>query len=225
MKEANADGVVIGVSGGIDSACVLALTHHAITPKKIFGLILPSKTTPREDVIDAIGLCQQFHVRAHVVPIQGIVDSLTEVMSPLIDEPNEVPLGNIQARVRMTILYYYANQYNMLVAGTGDFSEHTLGFFTKYGDGANDFEPILHLYKGEVRRMAEYLQVPAHIVQKPSSPGILKDKDAYSELGHTYEEIDEMIRTATLTDALKERVYRNLHKKTVPKSLKRVEAE
>jgi len=101
--------------------------------------------------------------------------------------------GNLRARIRMTILYYYANLKNLLVCGTGDKSEILLGYFTKYGDGAADLLPIADLYKTQVRGLARKLDLPKSIVEKPSSPRLWPGQMAEKELGATYDEIDQIL--------------------------------
>ena len=108
-------------------------------------------------------------------------------------EPNEKARGNLRARVRTNILYYYANLKNYLVLGSSDKSEYSIGYFTKHGDGASDITPIISLYKLQVREIAKYLKVPENVISKKSSPHLWKDHEAESELGISYEEIDSIL--------------------------------
>ncbi len=187
VVSSSARGVVVGVSGGVDSATTLALAVKALGASRVHALVMPdSRTTPRQDVEDAIKLVEQYGVSHDVIEIDRIVDAF--MAAPW--KGDEKSIGNIRARVRMTLLYYYANAHGYLVLGTGDRSEFLIGYFTKYGDGAADVYPISVLYKTQVRRLAKYLGVPDHIAYKPSSPRLWPGHMAEKELGLTYEQID-----------------------------------
>jgi len=193
IEESGAEGAVIGLSGGVDSALTYALTVKAIGPEKIHTLIMPDqRVTPFEDIADAKHLSEKFGVKPHVIEISPIVDVFTSSI-PVYDEEDAMPVGNLRARTRMILLYYYANKYNKLVVGTGDRSEILIGYFTKYGDGAVDILPIGILYKTQVRVLAEKIGVPAKIAWKPSSPRLIPGHSAEGELGLTYEKIDAIL--------------------------------
>ena len=108
-------------------------------------------------------------------------------------EPEDRALGNLRARIRMNILYYYANLKNLVTLGSSDKSEFNIGYFTKFGDGAADVLPIVSLYKTQVREIAKYLQVPINVISKKSSPHLWKDHEAENEIGVSYEEIDSIL--------------------------------
>ncbi|BEP16998.1 NAD+ synthase [Pyrofollis japonicus] len=187
VADANAKGVVVGVSGGVDSATTLYLLARSLGADKVLALILPdSEVTPSEDLEDAKLLVEKLGVRHRVIDIKNITNSYLS----LLEEADKKTIGNLRARIRMTILYYYANMYGYLVAGTGDRSEILIGYFTKYGDGAADFFPIGCLYKSQVRRLALHLGVPVKIAWKPSSPRLWPGQLAEEELGLKYDEID-----------------------------------
>jgi len=189
VEEANAKGVAVGLSGGIDSAVAASLAVRALGSDRVTALILPdSRATPHVDVEDAIELAKLLNIRFHIITIDEIVDSFSIV--PFFDLSDKIPTGNLRARIRMCILYYYANKFNKLVLGSGDRSELLIGYFTKYGDGAVDLLPLGGLYKTQVRRLGEILGVPEKIVKKPSSPRLWPDHMAEEELGMKYEEID-----------------------------------
>ncbi|MEB3788826.1 MAG: NAD+ synthase [Desulfurococcales archaeon] len=195
VESAGAKGVVLGVSGGVDSATVLFLSVKALGKDRVTALIMPDAlVTPSKDVEDAKNLTELVGVKTHIVNISPIVDVYKSSLPIYEDEEKDkVPLGNLRARIRMTILYYYANKNNLLVAGTGDRSEILIGYFTKYGDGAVDMLPIGILYKSQVRRLAEYLGVPRDIAFKPSSPRLWPGQTAEGELGISYDEIDVIL--------------------------------
>ncbi len=188
VDRANAEGVVVGVSGGVDSAAVLALMVRSLGNDRVFALLMPdSAVTPPEDIRDARELVERFDVAYKTIDIRPIVDAYLAATG---ETPDKKSLGNLRARIRMSLLYLYANMENMLVAGTADRSEILIGYFTKYGDGAVDFLPIGCLYKSQVRMLARHLGVPERIARKPSSPRLWPGQLAEAEIGIPYEEID-----------------------------------
>ncbi|MEB3860806.1 MAG: NAD+ synthase [Desulfurococcales archaeon] len=193
VEEAGVKGVVVGVSGGVDSATTLYLSARALGARRVMGLVMPDSTvTPKEDIDDAIELLRGLGVEFHVVDIAPIVDVYKSSL-PIYEAeegPDRVPVGNLRARIRMSILYYYANKLGYMVAGTGDRSEILIGYFTKYGDGAVDILPIGVLYKSQVRRLAATLGVPERVAYKPSSPRLWRGQTAEGELGVSYDQVD-----------------------------------
>ena len=195
INEAGAKGAVLGVSGGVDSATVLFLAVKALGAERVQPLIMPdANVTPDEDVEDAKMLVEKVGAKPHIINIAPIVDVYKSSI-PIYenDEADRLPLGNLRARIRMCLLYYYANKKNYIVLGTGDRSEILIGYFTKYGDGAVDILPIGILYKSQVRRLASYLGVPDKIAFKPSSPRLWPGQTAEGELGISYDEIDVIL--------------------------------
>jgi NAD+ synthase len=190
VSRASANGVVVAVSGGIDSAVVGALSVKALGSAKVLALVLPSDHTPVEDTEDARDLAVSWGIRAETIPISKTVKSLTDSASI---EGTRLARGNVEARVRMAILYYYANSLGYLVAGTGDRSESLLGYFTKGGDGQVDFLPIAHLYKTQVRALGAYLGLPRKVVEKPASPQLWPGQKASDEIPEEYERLDVVL--------------------------------
>jgi len=191
VAEARADGIVVGLSGGVDSSLVAALSVRALGKENVLGVLMSTNFTPTEDVQDAKDLAKLLEIRIESVPIQPIVDSLVRAL--IVDEADphvKVPLANVRSRVRMVVLYFFANLYNYLVAGTGDRSEDLIGYFTKYGDGGVDFLPISHLYKTQVRKLAEYLGIPPRVSYKPSSPQLYPGHKATDEIPIDYDKLD-----------------------------------
>ena len=183
-------GFVVGVSGGVDSAVAYALAVRSVGVDRVFAVVMPDKNvTPDDDVKDAVSLVEGFGGRYDVVEISDIVDAYVKKI-PVASHGDVLAVGNLRARIRMCILYYYANKFNYLVLGTSDRSEYLLGYFTKYGDGASDIAPLIVLFKTQVRRFGEFLGVPQKIVKKPSSPRLWPDHLAEKELGLRYEDID-----------------------------------
>jgi NAD+ synthase len=183
-------GVVIGLSGGIDSTVTAYLCVKALGNQNMIGLIMPEiNVTPDEDIKDALDVAKRLNIEHHIINITDFVKSI----EALIPNSDVVSRGNIRARIRMVILYYYANVKDYLVVGTGDKSEVLLGYFTKYGDGASDFMPIADLYKTQVRALGKYLGVPEKITAKKSSPRLWAGQMAETELGLSYDIIDPIL--------------------------------
>jgi NAD+ synthase len=188
ISKSSAKGLVIGLSGGLDSSVVLKLSVNALGRSNVLGLVMPSDITPREDITHAIDLAKELRIRYHIIDIHPIVQKFEEVLPE-----NKEARGNLMARIRMSILYYYAGVNRYLVAGTSDKSEVQIGYFSKFGDGAADIMPIAVLYKTQVRALARYLGVPAVIVQKKSSPRLWENHLAEEEIGMDYEMIDQIL--------------------------------
>lgn len=194
VEKCEKDGVVVGLSGGVDSSVTACLCVRALTPSKVYGLILPDRTiTPQDDVIHAKFIANKLKINYSIIDIWPIFSKYLEALRGV--ESNKVAEGNLRARIRMGILYYFANSMNRLVVGTGDRSELLIGYFTKYGDGGVDFLPIGGLYKTQVRALAKYLGVPEFIINKPSSPRLWKNHLAENELGMSYETIDTILHS------------------------------
>ncbi len=190
VRKAAADGVVVGLSGGVDSAVVGALCVRALGKEKVTAVLMPSKFTTPADLEDAEVLAYTWGVRVKKVEITPMTDSLVSAFD---FESDRVAKANVQARVRMAILYYVANSEHLLVAGTGDKSEELLGFFTKFGDGGADFLPIAHLYKTQVRALGRHLGLPEKVADKPASPGLWPGHTAAEELPADYDKLDPLL--------------------------------
>ena len=234
VKEARAEGVVVGLSGGIDSSVVGALCVRALGKERVLALLLPSDHTPPEDVSDAKGLASEWGVRNLTVHISPIVQVVLDSAKA---EGTRIAKANVEARVRMTIEYYHANSLGYLVAGTDDRSENALGFFTKWGDGGVDFLPISHLYKTQVRKLGLYLGLPQRVVDKPASPQLWPGHRATDEIPADYDKVDVILHTIfdlkrgpvdaaraagvsrDVVDKVLRMNKRSAHKRTMPPSL------
>ena len=184
-NDSNKDGVIIGLSGGIDSAVLAYLCANSIKAKTL-ALVMPdSKIYTNDETEDAIKIVDALELNYKLLDINSIHKEYYNVL-----EPNDLSLGNLRARIRKNILYYYANSKNLLVLGSSDKSEFNIGYFTKFGDGAADLLPIVSLYKTQVREIAKELGVPTNIITKKSSPNLWPNHVAETEIGATYEEID-----------------------------------
>ena len=187
IKGARAKGVAVGLSGGVDSAVTGAVCVEALGKKKVLCLLMPSEHTPQADLEDARALAKAWEVEVIEVPIDGIAKAFGVAVGK---EGTRIAKANVLARVRMTIIYYFANSRGLLVAGTGDRSELELGFYTKWGDGGADFLPLAHLYKTQVRALGKELGLPRRVVYKPASPQLWKGHRAEDELPAGYGKLD-----------------------------------
>ena len=151
---------------------------------------MPSTTTPTEDKLHGVDIAQKLGIDYTEIAIDSI---LNEYLSLTQLDKNNVAIGNLKARIRMSIIYYFANAKNYLVSGTGNKSEILIGYFTKYGDGACDMEPIGDLYKKEVYELSEYLKIPSEIINKPPRAGLWNNQTDEDELGMSYDLIDEIL--------------------------------
>ena len=185
LQEIKSNGVIFGLSGGVDSVVTAYLCANSIKDNTI-ALILPdSKISPKEETEDAIKVVDELDLNYRLLDINLIHGSYAKNL-----EPDDKALGNLSARIRKNIIYYYANAKNLTVLGTSDKTEHLIGYFTKFGDGAADLLPISSLYKNQVRGLAKYLGVSDSIIKKKSSPNLWKNHFAEIELDASYEQID-----------------------------------
>jgi NAD+ synthase len=201
VAEAGARGFVFGLSGGIDSAVVARLCQLA-TPSRVLGVLLPCYSNSQDEE-DARLVANSFHIPLARVDLGETFDSLTGSLHhaikglpshvPVIDIKQQLPEANVKPRLRMTALYFIANSLNYLVAGTGNRSEITLGYYTKYGDGGVDVLPIGQLLKSEVRALAGELGVPAPIIEKPPTAGLWVGQTDEAEMGFSYDTLEKYL--------------------------------
>ncbi len=202
VQEAGVSGAIIGLSGGIDSALTAYLAVEALGADKVLGLLLPEKgTISKQDIDDAREVADILRIDHKVIDISKVLSSFSSVI-PYYDKHNFLANGNLKARTRMCILYYHANLMRRMVVGTGNKTELLLGYFTKYGDGGVDIEPIGCLYKTQVRALSRYIGVPVHIIDKTPTAGLWPGQTDEGELGVTYEVADKIF--AMLADEKKE---------------------
>lgn len=180
---------IVGVSGGIDSALVLKLLSISLDEGKVNAFFLPDGkgTSNEENDIDELSAFTGIAIEK--LDIHDIVSAFLSTLHVT----DRVALGNIKSRVRMSVLYYEANVLDGLVVGTTNKSEYYTGYFTKFGDGGCDLEPILHLSKTEIRELAVFLGLPKRIVDKPPSAGLWPGQSDEEELGVKYDDIDSSI--------------------------------
>jgi NAD+ synthase len=224
VKEANVNGLVVGISGGIDSAVVAHLIQRAF-PDRSLGVIMPCKSNPEDEKY------------AQMVVASSGIDSmtvdLTETHKMLFEkikkntkswneEQERIADANLRARLRMSTLYTIATNYRYLVVGTDNAAEWYTGYFTKYGDGGVDLVPLIHYTKGEVRELAKELGVPAAIIEKAPSAGLWEGQTDENEMGTTYHMIDKYIRGEEVPMEDKEIIEKmhqsTEHKRNLPKA-------
>jgi len=190
VEKSGADGIVLGLSGGVDSNTIAALSSLSISGERVMGLLLPEQETyNQKDISDAMTVADKFGLKTQVCDITPVLKSVYKTI-PIFDHADKLCKGNIKARTRMIYLYYYANKLNRIVCGSSDKSETMMGYFTKWGDVAADISPIMDLYKTQVRKLAEHLGVPKELATKPSTPALWPEQFAETELGIKYETLD-----------------------------------
>jgi len=185
-----AKGLVMGLSGGLDSSTVAFLAARALGPDRVMALIMPEEETyDPETIRHAEMVAEELGIEVDHVDITPVLKAFYGSL-PAYDPSDDMARANVKPRVRMTCLYYYANRFGYLVCGTTDKSEAMLGYYTKWGDGAADIEPIMDLFKTQVRQLARHLGVPEEIISKPPTPGLLPGQTAEGELGLSYDLLD-----------------------------------
>lgn len=188
VKDADARGIVLGLSGGIDSAVVAALCVKALGSSKVLGLLMPCHSHG-QDARDALLVARKLKVKVKKVDLSKPFDTLIRVLPA----GDGLPSNNLKPRLRMLTLYYFANKFNYLVCGTGNKSELFAGYFTKYGDGGVDILPIADVYKKDVRTLAGELGIPQAIITKSPTAGLWPGQTDEGEMGITYHELDDIL--------------------------------
>ncbi len=190
VEKCGARGVVLGVSGGVDSCTTVALSSLALGGRKVLGVTLPEEETyDAIDVRHAKMIAEKFGFDLEMIDISSALKVCFKSL-PIYDEVDKTSKGNLKARMRMLFLYYYANRLNRIVCGSSDKSETMIGYFTKWGDAAADISPLMDLYKTQVRQLALHVGIPPEIAKKPSTPKLWPGHLAEEELGIRYETLD-----------------------------------
>ncbi|KYC51502.1 MAG: putative NH(3)-dependent NAD(+) synthetase [Candidatus Methanofastidiosum methylothiophilum] len=211
-------GVVFGLSGGIDST-VTAYLCKAAFPENSLGLIIPCHSN-KADIDDAKSVAKEIGLKYETIDLDRVYNIFLESLGHMRDD-RDLALANMKPRLRMVTLYYYANKLNYFVIGTGNKSEITLGYFTKYGDGGCDLLPLGNLTKRNVYSLAKSLKVSDRIISKPPSAGLWKGQTDEGELGITYQEIDNYIEGKTVSESVKAKIEelmkKSEHKRNMPR--------
>ncbi|OGX15975.1 MAG: NAD(+) synthetase [Omnitrophica WOR_2 bacterium RBG_13_41_10] len=225
LEDSRTKGIVLGLSGGIDSAVVAALTKEAIGKKKILALILPIHSQ-NQDLKDAKLLAKALGIKAITIDLSKIYRNLIKILP----KASALARANLKPRLRMITLYYFANKLKFLVCGTGNKSEIMAGYFTKYGDGAADILPLGDLLKSQVRNLARNLNIPEYIIRKTPTAGLWPGQTDEQELGISYQELDDIllrlkkgqkqVQPPYLVARVKSRIKTSEHKRRLPKVCK-----
>lgn len=211
VDNANAKGIVVCVSGGIDSAVTLGLCSGAIGKDNITTLFLPCESISKDEE-DAKIVINHFQVKSIRIDLTSVYHGFLKEVEQHV-QGNQLSKANIKPRLRMISAYYIGQSLRKyLVAGTGNRSEDAIGYFTKYGDGGVDFLPIGDLYKCEVRQIAREMGVPEKIITKPPSAGLWDGQTDEGEIGLSYDEMDEIIYRIDYNKDLTELVRENIEK-------------
>ncbi len=196
VDEAGAKGVVLGLSGGLDSAVVgvlakRAFSIHSISEQandKVLGVIIPCHNEPYCEE-DANIVARKFGIKTACIVLDNVYDELLNVLP----DASKLSQANLKPRLRMLVLYYFANKLNYLVAGTSNKSELSIGYFTKYGDGGADILPLAKLLKTQVIELAKELEIPKKIIEKNPSADLWEGQTDEDEIGISYAELDKAI--------------------------------
>lgn len=217
VEDAHARGIVIGLSGGVDSSVCAVLCKRAVGDG-VLALIMPIYSS-HTDTEDALELARTFEIETKTVQLERAYVAMLEAMGATYSE-RSVACANLKARLRMCTLYYHANSLKKLVAGTSNRSELLTGYYTKYGDGAADILPIASLTKRQVRELAAHLKIPESIIHKPPSAGLWSGQTDEQELGITYDEIDAFIAGESVDESvaarIREMIKNSEHKRELP---------
>jgi len=188
IKNSGSKGIVMGLSGGIDSAVVAALSKEAVGKNNLLVLFMPCNSNI-QDLKDAKLVAKKLSLNSKLVDLSSVYNNFLKVLPGA----SSLAQGNLKPRLRMSTLYYFANKLNYLVCGTGNKSELLVGYFTKYGDGGVDILPIADLFKHQVRALAQELKIPQSIIIKPPTAGLWHGQTDEGEMGITYNELDDIL--------------------------------
>lgn len=222
VKKAGASGLVVGLSGGVDSACVAGLAQRALGSNAVLGVLLPCHSDPVDNEYAQL-VATAFNLDTITVELTSVFDGL---VSALPASSSRMAIANLKPRLRMTTLYYIANSRNSLVVGTGNKSELLIGYFTKHGDGGSDLLPLGDLYKREVYDLARELGVPQPIIVRPPTAGLWPGQTDEGEMGISYDTLERALEALADGDGrsvdesslrrVREMVTTSAHKRALP---------
>lgn len=207
LARSGMDGIVYGNSGGKDSALVGILCKAAC--ENTVGIIMPcgSMRNYEQDAVDAKTVAEQYHIETRTVDLSPVRNAAIAQLASAA-KLNQQALTNLAPRLRMMTVYAVAAAENRLVAGTGNRSESYVGYFTKWGDGAHDFNPIADLTVTEIYEFLRFLKAPACIIEKAPSAGLFDGQTDESEMGFTYKMLDAYLMGQDVPPDVKERIDR-----------------
>ena len=189
-------GVVLGISGGVDSAVTAGLAARALGAEAVLGLIMPCHSISQDEKHARL-VTETFEIEWDRVDLTSAFDALVALLPP----GQGLAVANVKPRLRMATLYYYANLRRYLVIGTSNRTELSVGYFTKYGDGGSDFLPLGDLFKSEVCDLAREIGVPPSIIEKAPSGGLWEGQTDEGEMGIAYETLDGVLQALGAGDA------------------------
>ena len=203
---AGCKGVVVGMSGGLDSSVLAVLCQRAF-PRNMLGVLMPCHSS-QEDGEHAQIVVGKFSIPTKIVALNTVFDTLLRALPGDGVEPaaSRLAQANLKVRLRMLTLYYFANQLKYMVAGSSNRSELSIGYFTKHGDGGVDILPLGNLVKGQVRELAGFLGIPRQIIDKPPSAGLWEEQTDEGEMGLSYEELDRYLVTGEAPNELRKKI-------------------
>lgn len=206
VSAAGSKGVVLGLSGGMDSSVAAVLCQRAF-PQNMLAVIMPCHSI-NQDIEHARAVAQKFSIPTKTVVLDSTFDTLLKALPDEKTAPDVSRLAqaNLKARLRMLTLYYLANKLNYIVVGSGNRDERALGYFTKYGDGGVDIQPLGGLLKGQVKELARVLGIPQPIIDKPPSAGLWEGQTDEGELGISYDELDRYLASGQASAAIKKKL-------------------
>jgi len=217
---AKCKGVVLGLSGGMDSSVLAVLCHRAF-PQTTLAVLMPCYSN-QEDMAHAKTVANKFSIPTRTVVLDSVFDGLLKVLPDDKVDPdvNRTTQANIKARLRMLTLYYFANRLKYMVAGAGNRDELSVGYFTKYGDGGVDIQPLGNMLKGELKELAKSLGIPEPIINKTPSAGLWEGQTDEGELGFSYDELDRYLASGKAAAEVKKRIESMIatseHKRVLP---------
>lgn len=220
VRKTGMNGVVVGLSGGLDSTVTAILCRKAMG-EMMLAAVMPCHGAP-EDEQDANLVASKFGIPTIRIDLGGAFDTLKDILP----EAGGMAVANLKPRLRMIALYYLANDRGYLVVGTGNRSEYEVGYTTKYGDSGADIFPLIGIYKTDLREIATELGVPARIVEKPPSAGLWEGQTDEEEMGISYDDLDRILKDLKagrepradkqLVERVKEMIATSEHKRVPP---------
>ncbi len=204
VKKANMDGVIVGLSGGVDSSVVAALAKKAF-PNNSLGIYLPINNMG-QDLIDANEVAKAISIETQLIDLTKSY----EAMKHAVGTTTRLATANIKPRLRMAALYAVAQEKRYLVLGTDNAAEWILGYFTKYGDGGVDLLPIVHLTKGEVKEMAKELKLPEVVWTKKPTAALWEGQTDEAELGFSYDEVDKYLKGEEVEETILAKIKKQI---------------
>lgn len=220
LRESSCESFLVGLSGGLDSALTLTLCS-LIKDVKTHALLMPSAVSNKENLKDALALCEKEKVSYEVLNIEDILQAYKGTLQ---GEINARRLGNLAARIRMSLLYDISAQLNACVVGTSNLSERMLGYFTIFGDNACAFNPLGQLFKSDIFELAKYLNIDEALISKAPSADLFEGQSDEGDFGFSYKEIDEVLKRIYFGKASDKDLYENFKEDLVTFVLHRIKA-